>query len=199
MRIILIFLLASAASMAQQTTSISIGMSPYGVPKDIRRDPWQKPDVVINSLKFSPAETVAVVETGYPYFAQRVAPLVKAVYAVNSDPRAFQGPGKLPPTIKTVLSTSTDPHLPNMGVDTVILVEVLRLVPQRLLFYISLLSELKPRGRLVIIDRNLPQVVPSTERLTDAQLQSELALVGFKVVQRVTDLQFQYFLVFQRL
>ena len=121
MRIILTVLLAVVACAGQTTTNAKPGAE-YGIQPNPERDPWQKPALVISSLNFSTTETVVVIESGYPYFAPRIAPLVKKVYAVNSDARAFQGPGKLPPSITTIVSTKTNPGIANLKVDTVIVV-----------------------------------------------------------------------------
>jgi hypothetical protein len=120
------------------------------------------------------------------------------VYAVNSDARAFQGPGKLPPSITTIVSTKTNPGIANLKVDTVIVVDVLRQLSQRPLFYIGLLAGLKAGGRLVVIDRKLPPVFPSSEQLTDSDLENELPAAGFAFQQQLTVLPYQYFLVFKR-
>src|ERR1700736_1937212 len=88
---------------------------------DPNRDPWQKPDQGISALKFAASETVAIIENGYPYLAQRIAPHVRKVYAVNSDPRAFQGRGALPPGIFTIVAADSDPGLALSDLDTVFL------------------------------------------------------------------------------
>src|ERR1700735_5306497 len=95
------FLILGAALSAQTVPSAG---AEYQFPRDARRDPWQMPDQVIKALNLSSSETVAVIEEGYPYFAPRIAPLVKKVYAVNTDLRAFEGRGALPASISMILS-----------------------------------------------------------------------------------------------
>ena len=188
MRLYLFILFAATILSAQSPPQ-------YQNPPDPRRDPWQKPDQVIAALNFSSAETVAVIENGYPYFAQRIAPRVKKVYATNTDPRAFQGRGTLPPGISPIVSTNGDPRLAGLNLDTVIMVDVLRFLPQRPSYYLGLAAGLKRGGRLVIIDRILPPVIP--DRVTDSDVEDELPFSGFGFLQRFTVLPYQYFLVFK--
>ena len=194
-RLLTLSLFSALILSAQTTAVISQPQGEYLIPPDPLRDPWQKPDQVISALNFSTSETVAVIENGYPYFPQRIAPYVKKVYAVNSDNRSFQGRGALPPSISTIVSTAGDPHIQGLSFDTVILVDVLRLLPQRLPYYLGIAAGLKPGGRLVVIDRNLPSTRPSA--LTDQSLQNELPGAGFRLGQKFTFLPYQYFLVFQ--
>jgi hypothetical protein len=165
-------------------------------PSNPARDPWQMPSQVIDSLNFSPSDTVAVIENGYPYFAPRIAPLVKKLYAVNTDSRSFQGKGALPAGVSGVTGTFGDPKLSGLTINTVMLVDFLHLLPERQLYYLRLIAELQPGYRLVIIDRKLPPVYP--QRITEAMLKSELALAGFQFTQEFTFLPYQYFLVFKR-
>jgi hypothetical protein len=196
MRLFSIFFVAALVIQAQTaTTTLSQSRGEYLAQPDPLRDPWQQPDQVIAALNFSPTETVAVIENGYPYFPQRILPFVKKVYAVNSDARAFEGRGTLPPAISTIVGTDTDPHLHGIGFDTVIMVDTLRLLPDRLPYYLAIVDALKSGGRLVIIDRNLPAVIPSA--LSDLLLANELPGAGLRLGKQYTFLKYQYFLVFQ--
>jgi arsenite methyltransferase len=187
------------ASLLFAATFLSAQTPPYRIPSDPVRDAWQKPDQVISALNFSATEVVAVIESGYPYFAPRIAPRVKQVYAVNTDPRAFQGRGTLPPGVSPIVGTVSDPQLSSLAVDTVIMIDVLQqqLITDRPPYYLGILAGLKPGGRLVIIDRILPSVYPSSERVTDLDLDDELPSAGFQFAQQFTFLQYQYFLIFK--
>jgi len=190
-------LLILGASLSAQTPPSFTPGDEYRLPPDARRDPWQKPFEVIAALNFSSSETVAVIENGYPYFAPRIAPLVKKVYSVNTDSRAFEGRGALPPGIAKVLSTNANPSLARLNIDTVILVDVLGSIPQRLSYYQALLAGLNPGGRVVVIDRKFPAVFPPESVVTDLNVKAELPLAGFRLVQSFAFLPYQYFLVFQ--
>jgi hypothetical protein len=141
-------------------------------------------------------------ENGYPYFAPRTAPLVQKAYVVNADPRAFEGRGKLPPGATAIVSNKGDANIAKLNVDTVMMVDVLRLLPgfgpdsdqpqDRSSYYQGILAGLKPGGRLVIIDSKLPATFPLAQRRLDAVLADELPLVGFGSPQQFTILQYQY-------
>jgi hypothetical protein len=196
MRIFPMLLLAATTLPAQTFPGLQ-SQPEYQIHRDPVRDSWQKPDQVISSLNFSTSETVAVIENGFPYFAQRIAPFVKKVYAVNSDPRAFQGRGALPPAITTIVSTNDDPNISGLNVDTVIMIDVLRQVTERLPYYQKLATGLKAGSRLVIIDRNRASVVPQSQRMTDSLIEAELPQLGMSLGQKFTFLPTQYFLVFK--
>ena len=196
MRIYLLLLVLGAALSAQTVPNSSPG-GEYKFPLDARRDPWQMPDGVIKALNLSSSETVAVIEEGYPYFAPRIAPFVKKVYAVNSDPRAFQGRGVLPSGISAIVSTSASPALLRLNIDTVIMVDLLRRIPQRMSYYRALTAGLNSGARVVIIDRKLPAAYPAATAITDVVIKAELRLAGFRLTQSFTFLPYQYFLVFE--
>jgi hypothetical protein len=160
------------------------------------RDPWQRPDQVISALKFTAAETVAVIENGFPYFAQRIAPHVGKVYAVNTDPRAFQGRGVLPPEITTIIASNLDPAIAGLHLDTVIMVDVLPFLEQRGPFYAGLAAGLKRGGRAVIIDRNLPSTIPPPRNIPPSQVLDEVTAGPFTLSANLNILPYQYFLIF---
>ena len=196
MRLYFLLLILGAGLPGQTPPSFSPG-DEYRFPPDARRDPWQKPGEVIAALNFASSETVAVIENGYPYFAPRIAPFVKKVYSVSTDLRAFQGRGALPPGIGKILSTNANPALARLNLDTVILVDVLGSIPQRLPYYQALLAGLNPGGRVIVIDRKLPAVFPADSVVTDVNVMDGLRQAGFRLVQSFTFLPYQYFLVFQ--
>jgi protein-L-isoaspartate O-methyltransferase len=165
----------------------------YQIHPDDTRDSWQQPKQVIDALAFSPTETVAVIETGFPYFAPRIAPLVKKLYAINNDSRSFEGRGALPPSISTIVSTSSDPKTAGLNVDTVVIVDTLHLIPQPTSYYLKLFAGIKPGGRLVIIDRVQPAVIP--DRLDQNSLEATIQGLGHGVTNRFTFLPSQFFIV----
>jgi len=194
-----IALLFSVVTLSAQGRSGSQAGAENHIQNDPLRDPWQMPDQVISALKFSPAETVAVIENGYPYFAPRIAPLVKKVYAVNADQRAFQGRGELPSSVSLIVAGYTNPNLAGIDADTVLMVDVLRFLPQRSIYYLGIAAGLKPGGRLVIIDRILAATIPASARVTDVSLENELPPAGFGLLQKFNFLPHQYFIVFHHL
>jgi hypothetical protein len=203
MQLSIALLFSAAVTLSAQTTPAPVRQdqsqpgTEYQIPRDARRDPWQKPDQVIGALKFSASETVAVIESGYPYFPQRIAPLVKKVYAVNTDPRAFRGRGTLPVQISPIVATSDDPHISRLNIDTVMIVDVLASLPHRSSYYVNVVAGLKPGSRLVVINRKLPFVYPAFERLTDTDIEAEVPTAGFTFVEQFTFLAYQYFIVFR--
>ena len=166
------------------------------VPADPVRDSWQKPDAVIAALNFSPTETIAVIENGYPYFAPRIAPYVKQVYSVNADPRAFTGRGAPPASVSTIVGNFQNPQLGNLKLDTVMMVDMLQFLPNHPSYFLLVAAGLRRGGRLVIIDRNLPNVIPASQKTSTTQIASALSAAGFGSLTTFTILPYQFFLVF---
>lgn len=188
MRISFVFFSVSAiAILAGQS------LPEFQIQPDPLRDPWQRPDVVISALKFSSNETVAVIENGYPYFAPRIAPYVGQVYAVNTDPRAFKGRGKLPPGVSPIIGDFLDPHLARLNLDTVIMIDMLGLLPSRPSYFTSLRAGLRKGGRLVIIDRKLPAATAGPRGISIAQV-SDLVPGAMPISLNI--LPFQFVLIF---
>jgi predicted methyltransferase len=197
MRFISLLLLAATTLTPQTIQGFRPGAE-YQILRDPRRDPWQKPDQVIAALGVTTLQTVAVVENGYPYFAPRIASLVNHVYAVSNDSRSFQGRGTISAEISPIVAPPNAPNIPTASVDLVLMVDMLRWVPQRPAYFLAILAGLKPGGRLVIIDRKSPAALPAQQQITTSDLKREGALAGFTFSQELTFLPYQYFLVFRR-
>jgi hypothetical protein len=194
MRIPILFLIGTFILPAQQFPGLQ-SQPEYHIFSNPQRDTWQQPNQVISALHFAPTETVAVFENGYPYFAPRIAPLVKKVYAVNNDVRAFQGRGALPPSIGTIINSPSDPNIAGYTFDTVLMVDTLVTIKQPLDYYLKIIGGLKPGSRLVIIDRILPSAIP--RRMDDASMKGQLPGLGFSLSQTFTFLPAQFFLIFK--
>jgi hypothetical protein len=185
-----------AALLPAQNHSAQI-QEEYQLQPDSRRDAWQKPDQVIGALHFSAAETVAVIENGYPYFAPRIAPHVSKVYAVNSDPRVFQGRGAIRSGISPILSNNNDPKLSGLNVDTIVMVDLLQSIPQPPAYYRQLTGGLKAGGRVIVIDRRLPAAHPLAQKLNEPAIRSALTAAGLTFAQQLTIVRYQYCLIFK--
>jgi len=167
-----------------------------------QRDAWQKPHDVIMALKLRDDEVVADIGAGSGYFTRRLANHAKLVYAVDIDKKLLDMVSKgNHPKIKAVLATPDDPKLPEGGVDTVFICDVLHHIENRPAYYAKLAKALKPGGRIVNIDfhkRNLPVGPPESMKLSEEQVIAEFAAAGFKKTESHTFLPHQYFLVFSR-
>ena len=170
--------------------------------EDPKRDAWQKPVRVVESLALKPDEVVADIGAGTGYFSRRFAPHVAKVYAVDIEAELLQ---KIDAAglsnIETVEATPDDPKLPPQSVDTIFFCNVLHHVHDRPDYYAKLSKALKPGGRIVILDfykRDLPVGPPPSMKLTEQEMVEELRAAGFRRTGSHDFLPHQYFLVFGR-
>lgn len=166
------------------------------------RDAWQKPGEVVRALDLKPAEVVADVGAGTGYFARRFARQAGKVYAVDIDPKLLEMARKdAPPNLETILAAPDDPRLPEAQVDTIFFCNVLHHIDNRASYYPKLARALKPGGRIVIIEfykRKLPVGPPESMKLSEAEVEGELAAAGFRKTGSFDLLPYQYFFVFGR-
>jgi hypothetical protein len=197
MRIIIALALSTTAALAQAPTA-AVSLASRYTQADPWRDSWQKTAQVVSALNFSPTETVAVVEEGYPYFAPRVAAVAGRVYAVNMDSRALQGPRGSSPLFTPVVSSDGNPNISGLNLDTVMLVDIWRFLTLQNAYTLELALSMKPGSRLVILGRKLDTAFPLFSQNQPAFLQLVLGALGFKLTNQFNIIDSEYFLVFQR-
>ena len=117
---------------------------------------------VMDILGIAPGKGVADIGAGSGWFtvraARRVGP-AGTVYAVDINPEAIRYIDRRVrseslPNVKTILSKTDDPMLPNEAVDAVLLLKTYHEVADPILLLEHLRPALKPGARLGIIDRN---------------------------------------------
>ena len=167
-----------------------------------KRDAWQQPERVVETLELEPGEVVADIGAGTGYFSRRFALRVAKVYAVDIEAELLK---KIDDAglsnIETFHATPDDPTLPPQSVDTIFFCNVLHHVQDRPTYYAKLSEALKPGGRIVILDfykRELPVGPPPSMKLTEQEMVAELRAAGFRRTGSRDFLPHQYFLVFER-
>ena len=175
------------------------------------RDGWQKPVLVVTALKLAPDDVVADIGTGsgyfVPYLSEAVGPSGQ-VLAVDIQPEmlAFveRKVGELGLTnVATVLSQEADTGLEPESVDLAFMVDVYHELgsPSSLMSNIG--AVLKPGGRFAVIDFKRDEEAaeigpPLSHRVPQERVISELKRTGFELVENLSLLPYQYFLVFSR-
>ena len=180
---------------------------------DPARDAWQKPHEVIMALKLAPDAIVADIGAGTGYFALRLAHALPAgrVYGTDTeaqmvaylDQRAKQA--GVQNIIAVRASSATGGTAGTAGatglsekVDLALLVNVYHHIDDRVAYFGKLREQLKPGGRIAIIDFHARSPVgpPVRERLSAAQVRDEMRAAGFRVIEEPGFLPHQYFLIF---
>ena len=167
------------------------------------RDAEENPQAAIDALGLEPGMVVCDLGAGSGYYSIRMAKKVGPqgkVYAVDVQPGMIQ---LLEKRIKSdkiknihpILSTPSDPKLPDGEIDLMILVDVYHELdkPQEMLRKIR--KSLKDSGRLVLLefrkeDKNVP--IRLEHKMSVAEVKQELEAEGFMIAEVKEHLPWQH-------
>jgi SAM-dependent methyltransferase len=169
-RSLLLALALTSALPAQNTSTAPAPKRPTSTPYtgDLSifdrpgRDQRLQIDRVMDILGIVPGKDVADIGAGSGWFSVRAARRVGAagvVYAVDINPESVRYidrrvRNEALSNVKTILSKSDDPLLPNRGVDAVLLLKTYHEVADPVALLEHLRPALKPGAKLGVIDRN---------------------------------------------
>jgi ubiquinone/menaquinone biosynthesis C-methylase UbiE len=174
------------------------------------RDEFQKPDQVMAALKWKPGERVADVGAGSGYFTIPVAKAVGPegkVWAIDVvqnmlDFIESRLEAEEIENVELKLVPRDDPQLTEGGVDTILMVDTLHYVKDRVAYAAKLKAGLAPSGRLVIIDyipksmEERPWGPTPEQQISRETVDREMAQVGLKPIESFDFLPEQYFVVY---
>ncbi len=166
-----------------------------------KRDEWQRPQAVVETMRIAPTETIADIGAGTGYFTRRFAAVAKTVYAVEVDTRLVDRlAATAPANVRAVLGARDDPRLPRAEIDTVFVCNVLHHIDNRPAYYRNLRQAMRRGARLVIVDfhkREAPLGPPLAMRLAEDEVARELTAAGFVLAAKRDFLPHQYYLEFR--
>lgn len=176
------------------------------------RDQWQKPDQVVKALDIKPGMTIADIGAGSGYFTRRFAKAAGPsgkVYAVDISSDILDYLKKRAHkeglnNIEVVVDKPDDPMLPENSLDLAFFGEVTHHIGHRTDFFKKIYADLKPDGRMAIIDfppeahakgwcpHPADQLIPSWEIIREAED------AGFKLDRTYDFIPREYFIVFDK-
>ena len=172
---------------------------------DPARDAWQMPDRVIAALGLKPGQSVADIGAGTGYFTVRLAKSAAAprVFAVDIEATmveyvraraAREGLGN----VVAVKAGADRTNLPE-PVDVALVVDTYHHIPNRVAYFTTLKTLLKPGARLAIVDfkKDSPDGPPVEFRFTSEQITAELTKAGFALQAQHDFLPRQMFLIYR--
>ncbi len=171
---------------------------------DPAREEWQMPQRVIETLAIQPGQLVADIGAGTGYFTTRLASWTDAaiVYAVDIEPAMLdwirgRAENEALENVAVVRGTRERTNLPE-PVDVVLVVATYHHIPNRAAYFTRLRQELKPSGRVAIVDftKDSPTGPPVEFRFTADEITRELTDAGFALESQYDFLPRQHFLVF---
>ncbi|HET6303193.1 MAG TPA: methyltransferase domain-containing protein [Myxococcota bacterium] len=170
-----------------------------------RRDRWQHPERVVESLRIRPGDHVVDLGAGWGYFTFRLADAVGPagrVYAVEIDEerarsleRAAREGGFS--NVEVILAKPGDPLLPDGEIDLVFLCNAYHHIQDRVDYFDRLRVDLKRDGRVAIVDgRDVFAWLTLGHFPTRATRHAEMSAAHYRDAETFDFLRFQSFEVF---
>jgi arsenite methyltransferase len=174
----------------------------------LRRDQWQQPERVIQSLQIKPGDTIADLGAGSGYFTFRLSAATGPsgrVYAVDIDPdmtslieekveeRGVQN-------VQTVRARPDDPSLPQASIDLVFTANTYHHIENRVAYFARLRGTLRPGGRVAVIDFDRRSWISGLFRhYTPSEfIKREMEQAGYRLAREFNFLDRQSFLIFEQ-
>lgn len=172
---------------------------------DPARDAWQMPDRVISALGLKPGQSVADIGAGTGYFTVRLAKSSAApkVFAVDIEDSMVEylRARAMREGLRDVVAVKAGADRSNLPepVDVVLIVDTYHHIGNRVAYFTALKAQLKPGGRLAIVDfkKDAPDGPPVEFRMAAEQITGELDQAGFTLQAQHDFLPRQMFLIYQ--
>ena len=179
----------------------------YQQMNDPSRDVWQKPQGVVEKLSIARGSRVADLGAGGGYFTWHLAKAVGArgtVYAVDIEENAInmivkEMIARGTPNVRPVRAEPRNPRLPE-PVDLVFSCDVYHDMTDRVDYFRSLASSLRPGGRVAILDFH-PRGFFSdlfSHKLSKDDVRQEMEAAGYHLVDDYDLLDRQHFQIFAK-
>jgi arsenite methyltransferase len=174
---------------------------------DPSRDTWQKPQGVMEKLAIARGSRVADLGAGGGYFTWHLAKAVGArgtVYAVDIDKKAInmiikEMVARGTPNIRPVRAEPHDPKLPE-PVDLVFSCDTYHRIRDRVAYFRSLASSLRPGGRVAILDFHPRGFMADLfgHRIGKEEVRREMEEAGYLLIEDYDLIDRQHFQVFSK-
>ncbi|NEQ25573.1 MAG: methyltransferase domain-containing protein [Microcoleus sp. SIO2G3] len=169
---------------------------------------WEEqPQKLIEALDLRPTDIVADLGAGTGYFSFRIAPIVSQgkVLAVDVQPEMIDILNFLKQedhveNVEPILATPTDPQLP-AGIDRVLMVDAYHEFEYPYEVMTAVVKALKPNGQVILAEyRGENPFIPikGLHKMTQRQVQREMAAVGLRWVKTSEILPQQHLMVFEK-
>lgn len=174
---------------------------------DPSRDVWQKPQGVVEKLSLARGARVADLGAGTGYFTWHLAKAVGGrgtVYAVDTKENAInmiikEMVARGTPNVRPVRAEPHDPRLPE-PVDLVFSCDVYHDMKERVGYFRSLASSLRPGGRVAILDFHPRGFFSGMfgHRTAKEEVRREMEAAGYRLVDDYDLIDRQHFQIFAK-
>ncbi|MGB4067191.1 MAG: methyltransferase domain-containing protein [Nitrospira sp.] len=174
---------------------------------DPSRDVWQKPQGVVGKLSIAPGSRVADLGSGGGYFTWHLSKAVGSrgtVYAVDIEESAInmifkEMVARGTPNVRPVRAEPHDPKLPE-PVDLVFSCNVYHDMNNRIDYFRSLASSLRPGGRVAILDYHPRGFLSGMfgHRTAKEEVRREMEAAGYRLLDDYDVVDSQHFQIFAK-
>ncbi len=190
---------------------IATTMHYTGAPWLVRESRQREEDcrLLLKELEIQPGQTLCDMGCGNGFYALPMARLTGdegKVYAVDIQRemlRMLEGRARDAglKNVRTILSTQTNPRLPDESIDLLLLVDVYHELSHPREMLQAIRKSLKPTGRVAVAefraeDREVP--IKPLHKMSKKQILKEFEANGFKLVDQFDDLPWQHLMFLSR-
>jgi ubiquinone/menaquinone biosynthesis C-methylase UbiE len=168
----------------------------------------EKTQALVDAIELRPSDVVADIGAGTGYYSFRLAPKVPQgkVLAVDIQQEMLDLLSAAAKTrgaanVEPVLGTTSDPKLPEAGVDVVLMVDAYHEFDQPREMMEAIVRALRPGGRVVLVEFRAedPAVrIKPLHKMTEAQSVREMAAAGLRHVETKGMLPMQHLMIFEK-
>lgn len=179
----------------------------YQQMNDPSRDAWQKPQGVVEKLSITPGARIADLGAGGGYFTWHLSKATGSrgtVYAVDTEESAIniifkEMVARGTPNVRPVRAESHDPKLPE-PVDLVFSCNVYHDLKDRIDYFRSLASSLRPGGRVAILDFHPRGFLSGLfdHRTAKEEVRREMEDAGYLLIHDYDLIERQHFQIFSK-
>ncbi len=170
---------------------------------------WEEqPALLVENLGLKPTDVVADIGAGTGYISLMIAQKVQQgkVLALDVQPEMidilenFKKQYNIK-NVETILSTETNPNLPENSIDLAIMVDAYHEFAYPREMMEGIVQALKPNGRVILVEyrgENPFIAIKPLHKMTQKQVKKEMAAVGLNWKQTIGTLPQQHILIFNK-
>jgi precorrin-6B methylase 2 len=173
------------------------------------REGEERPDILLNLLDIAPDATIADVGAGTGFLTFRLLDRLNEngrILAIDVEPESqdiinFIAHDRGETRVETILSTPSDPQLPEASIDLAIMLDAYHEFEFPCEMMQRITAALKPGGRVALVEyrRENPLIpIKTLHKMTERQAKQEMAAAGLDWIETREDLPSQHIMIFER-
>lgn len=173
------------------------------------REGEERPDILLNLLDIAPDATIADIGAGTGFLTFRLLDRLNEngrILAIDVEPESqdiinFIANDRGETRVTTILSTPSDPQLPEQSIDLAIMLDAYHEFEFPCEMMQRIKAALKPGGRVVLVEyrRENPLIpIKTLHKMTEHQAKQEMATAGLDWIETREDLPSQHIMIFER-